>query len=158
MGAAFFYHLTDSPLEVTLPMLIGKARTAGWRIEVRGTDDGQMRRLDEALWRGPDDGFLPHGLAGGPHDALQPVLLTVAGTGHGSQAGSEPGCLMTVDGAEISPEEVVASARACILFDGHDPDAVQTARRQWSALTKAGVAAQYWAQVDGRWTKQAEKG
>ena len=29
MGAAYFYHLTQRPLEVTLPLLLGKALQAG---------------------------------------------------------------------------------------------------------------------------------
>ena len=76
MGAAFFYHLTQRPLEATLPMLLTKALQAGWRVAVRGRDAGQMAWLDEKLWLGPEDGFLPHGLAGGAHEADQPVLLT----------------------------------------------------------------------------------
>ena len=43
---------------------------------VRGTDAGRLDWLDQKLWAGGDDAFLPHGLAGGPHDALQPILLT----------------------------------------------------------------------------------
>ena len=42
MGAAFFYHLTQRPLEATLPMLLEKARGAGWRVAVRGTDEGRL--------------------------------------------------------------------------------------------------------------------
>ena len=76
MGAAYFYHLTQRPLVETLTMLLGKAQGAGWRVAVRGTDQSLLEQLDVALWRGPEDGFLPHGLAGGPHDAEQPVLLT----------------------------------------------------------------------------------
>ncbi|MEM8536580.1 MAG: DNA polymerase III subunit chi, partial [Pseudomonadota bacterium] len=64
MGAAYFYHLSDSPVDVTLPMLIGKARGAGWRVLVRG-DDAMLSRMDDLLWQRPEDGFLPHGLAGG---------------------------------------------------------------------------------------------
>ena len=112
MGAAFFYHLTQRPLEATLPMLLEKARGAGWRVAVRGTDEGRLDWLDERLWQGADDSFLPHGRAGGPHDALQPVLLT------SGAAGNDPQCLMTVDGAEVSPEEVGALERVCVLFDG----------------------------------------
>ena len=79
MGAAFFYHLTQRPLEATLPMLLTKALQAGWRVAVRGRDAGRMAWLDEKLWLGPEDGFLPHGLAGGAHEADQPVLLTTQG-------------------------------------------------------------------------------
>ncbi|PRY80465.1 DNA polymerase III chi subunit [Yoonia maritima] len=150
MGAAYFYHLTDSPLETTLPMLIGKAREAGWRVLVRTNNDGLTKRLDEVLWQGPDDGFNPHGVAGGPHDADQPVLL-----GNASAEGFH--CVMSVVGADVTAEEINATERTCILFDGWDQEALQYARGQWKALTDAGCKAQYWAQEDGRWTKKAEK-
>lgn len=150
MGAAFFYHLTESPLEATLPMLIGKARGAGWRVLVRGSDPALLKRLDEVLWQGPDDGFMPHGLAGGPHDADQPVLL-------GDVPSDGFACVMSVAGAEVTAQEVTALERTCILFDGHDSAALDYARGQWKALTDAGCAAQYWAQEDRRWTKKAEK-
>ena len=150
MGAAYFYHLTDSPLEATLPMLIGKAREAGWRVLVRTSNDGLCRRLDEVLWQGPDDGFMPHGIAGGPHDADQPVLL-------GEASANGFGCLMSVAGAEVTAAEINAAERTCILFDGWDEAALQHARGQWKLLTDAGCQAQYWAQEDGRWTKKAEK-
>lgn len=152
MGAAFFYHLTRQPLEDTLPVLLGKARQAGWRIAVRGTDAGRLAWLDERLWLGAEDGFLPHGLAGGPHDAEQPILLTTGGA-----AANDPACVMAVDGAEVAPEEVQGLERVCILFDGHDVDAVNRARGQWKALTDAGCSAQYWSEESGRWEKKAEK-
>ena len=49
MGAVFFYHLTRGPLEQTLPVLLEKARGAGWRIAVRGRDPDRMRWLDDRL-------------------------------------------------------------------------------------------------------------
>lgn len=151
MGAAYFYQLKDSPLDATLPMLVGKARGAGWRVLVRGTDAALLRRLDDVMWQGPEDGFLPHGLAGGPHDAEQPVLL-------GDVPSDGFACVMCVGGADVTEAEVKALERVCILFDGHDAAALNHARGQWKALTDAGCAAQYWAQDEGRWTKKAEKG
>ena len=153
MGAAFFYHLTTQSLEQTLRMLLGKSLEQGWRIEVRGRDAQRMEALDKALWQGPEEGFLPHGLAGGAHDADQPVLLTT-----GAAAGNGPTCVMSVDGAGIDPQEVQAMERVCILFDGHNQEAVQHARTQWKALSDAGCAAQYWSQESGRWEKKAETG
>jgi len=150
VGSAYFYHLTDSPLETTLPMLISKARGAGWRVLVRGPDATLLARLDDVLWQGAADGFLPHGLAGGAHDADQPVLL-----GEVPSAGFD--CLMSVAGADVSADEAATLERVCILFDGHDPVALAQARDQWRSLTDAGCPAQYWAQEDGRWTKKAEK-
>ncbi len=151
MGAVYFYHLTRQPLEYTLPVLLDRAQQAGWKIAVRGTDPARMDWLDERLWLGPEDGFLPHGRAGGPHDAKQPILLTTE-----LQAANGPSCVMAVDGAPVEPEEVNALERVCILFDGNDPQAVQHARGQWKALTGAGCAAKYWSEESGRWEMKAE--
>ncbi|QGX98250.1 DNA polymerase III subunit chi [Roseovarius faecimaris] len=151
MGAAYFYHLTRAPVERTLPLLLGKALGAGWRVAVRGTSEERLDWLDDKLWLGPDEAFLPHGRAGGPHDADQPVLLTAA-----PELPNGARCVMCVDGAEIRAEEVTALERVCILFDGHDPAAVQQARGQWKTLTDAGCSAQYWSEDSGRWEKKAE--
>jgi DNA polymerase-3 subunit chi len=153
MGAAYFYHLTRRPLEDTLPMLLEKAQAAGWRVAVRGCDADRMDWLDDKLWLGPEEGFLPHGRAGGPHDALQPILLTT-----GRDAGNAPSCVMSIDGAEIGADEVEALERVCVLFDGNDEQAVQTARVQWKSLTDAGCTAQYWSEESGKWEKKAESG
>lgn len=151
MSAAYFYHLTRGPLEATLPVLLGKARDAGWRIVIRGTDPERMEWLDRRLWMG--EGFLPHGLAGGEHDARQPILLT---TGEDVPNGAV--CLMAVDGATVAVEEVARMQRVCILFDGHDDAAVAQARDHWRTLTEAGCAAKYWSEESGRWAMQAESG
>ena len=152
MSAAWFYHLTRKPLQEALPVLLTKARQAGWRVAVRGPDRGRLEWLDEKLWLGPDDGFLPHGIDGGRHDAAQPILLTDA-----REAANNPDCLMTIDGAEVSAEEVAGYERVFILFDGTDVEAVQRARVQWKTLTDAGCSAQYWSEESGRWEKKAEK-
>jgi DNA polymerase-3 subunit chi len=149
MGEVWFYHLTDTPLEATLPALLDRALGAGWRVAVRGTDAGRLRWLDEKLWL--REGFLPHGVAGGEFDADQPVLLT---TGEDRPNGAA--CVMAVDGAEVSEAELDGLTRAMVLFDGNDPAAVEAARGQWRRLTGAGAKAQYWAEADGRWQKKAE--
>ncbi len=151
MGSAFFYHLTRSPLEATLPMLLAKSLQAGWHVVVRGTDAARLDWLDQKLWLGGEEEFLPHGLAGGRHDAMQPILLTT-----GIEAPNGAQCLMAVDGAAVAPEECQGLERVCVIFDGNDPDAVDRARGQWKALTGAGVAAQYWSEEGGRWQKKAE--
>lgn len=148
MGNALFYHLTRSPAESLLPVLLGKALAAGWRVELRGVDAARMDRMDQQLWQG--EGFLPHGLAGGPHDARQPVLLTVAG----QAATNDAACLMAMDGAAVDPAEIAALQRACIVFDGGDSAATDHARAQWKELTGAGVEAEYWSEESGRWQRK----
>lgn len=150
--AALFYHLTRSPLEALVPVLAARALAEGWRVALRGTRADRLAWLDEKLWLGPEDEFLPHGIAGGPHDADQPVLLTTEAALPNGAA-----CLITFDGADVTPDEAQTLRRVCILFDGNDPSALETARGQWRLLTAAGVPAQYWSQASGRWEKQAER-
>jgi len=152
LGAVFFYHLTHSPLEDTLPTLLGKARERGWRIELRGTDAARMESLDTELWQGQEEGFLAHGRAGGPHDAAQPILLTC-----GETAANAPQCVISVDGADLGVDEIATLDRAMIIFDGSNGAAVQCARAQWKSLTDAGCSAQYWAQDGAAWVKKAER-
>ena len=151
MGAAYFYHLTRSSLEATLPRLLVKARQAGWRVAVRGKAEDRLDWLDENLWLGPEEGFLAHGRAGGPFDADQPILLT---TGTEMPNGAE--CVMSIDGANVTTEDVDRLARVCILFDGADGNAVEHARTQWRTLTSGGAVAQYWSEEGGGWAKKAD--
>lgn len=151
MGAAYFYHLTRRPLADTLMMLLGKSLENGWKVAVRGTDQAGLEALDAALWLGPQEGFLPHGIAGGAQDADQPVLLTTS-----ADAANGPQCVMAVHGAEVTAEEVAKLDRVCILFDGNDEVALGKARAQWKSLKDAGASAQYWSEDSGRWEKKAE--
>jgi DNA polymerase-3 subunit chi len=153
MGAVFFYYLTRSRPEDTLRTLLGKSRQAGWRVLVRGKSEAMMERLDELLWLGPEETFLAHGIAGGAQDADQPILLSTA-----PEIPNAAACVMSIEGAEVTPEEVDRLERVCILFDGGDDGAVTHARGQWKALTGAGCAAQYWSEESGRWEKKAESG
>lgn len=152
MGAVYFYHLTRKPLESTLPLLLGKALGAGWRCCVIGKDHARLNALDKQLWQGGETDFLAHGLAGGAHDAHQPILLSLEHTDANNAA-----CAMCIDGAEVSADRVKAYERTCILFDGNDEHQVQAARVQWKSLTDAGCAAQYWSEESGNWQMKAKK-
>lgn len=152
MAVAKFYHLTRDPLEALLPTLIGKALEIGLRVALRGTDAERMQGIDRMLWL--REGFLPHGMAGGPRDAEQPVLLVHDATPV-ADLPNAPGCLITLDGAAVGPDEARALDRLCVVFDGTDADAVGAARRQWRDLTGAGVEAEYWSRESGRWECKA---
>jgi DNA polymerase-3 subunit chi len=152
MGAAYFYHLTRKPLEQTLPVLLEKALQAGWSIEVRGSDPDLIGRLDHDLWKWPEDGFIPHEISGAARDMSAPVVLST------SPISTARECIMSVGGAHISPSEINACERVCILFDGHDPSAIEHARVQWKTIADAGCAAQYWSEDSGQWKKMAQSG
>lgn len=148
MVKALFYHLTRSPAEDLVPVLLTRALSAGWRVELRALSPDLLDRLDGHLWQG--DGFLPHGRAGGPHDARQPVLLTTPD----QPASNAPQALMTLEGAPLDPAALAPLERCWILFDGHDPQALTTARTQWRQLSDAAMTCEYWSEESGRWERK----
>ena len=151
MPEAAFYHLTRQRPEEALLDLVPRARGRGWRLGIRGGDPERLKWLDEKLWLGAKESFVPHGLEGGPHDARQPILL-------GAEAvANDPHCLFVIDGAPVSAAEVEARDRVAILFDGTDAAATQGARDLWTTLTGAGLPARYWSQEAGRWEEKASR-
>lgn len=152
MAIAKFYHLTRDPLEALLPTLIGKALEIGLTVALRGTERARMEALDRQLWLG--EGFLPHGLAGGPQDSDQPCLLVWDGVA-AAELANRPGCLIALDGAAVSEAEARGLDRLCVVFDGTDAAALERARAQWRELTGAGVEAEYWSRDSGRWECKA---
>lgn len=150
MGEVLFYHLTRSPVEAVLMQNLPRALAQGWRAVVRGTERARLEWLDERLWLGPEESFLPHGLAGGPQDARQPVLLTTA-----REAPNRPQVLAVIDGAEVEPGEAAGLERLWVLFDGADPAAVEAARALYRRFREAGFPPQYWSEASGRWQRQA---
>ncbi len=152
MPEVLFYHLSQSPLELTLPGLLEKSRARGWAALVRAQSHARLVWLDQKLWALDDASFMAHGVAGGQHDVLQPILLTLGGDNP-----NHAEILFAVDGASVDLSEIKTFTRVCIIFDGSDDRALAHARGQWTQITKAGFAATYWAQQDGRWQRKAAK-
>jgi DNA polymerase-3 subunit chi len=150
MAAVNFYHLTRSGTEETLRALLDRALAQGWRVMVRSPREDRLARLDEALWREPEDGFLPHGREEGPDAARQPVLL-----GRGAAVNGARG-LFLIDGAETTAAEAAGMERVWLLFDGTQAEALIGAREQWKRLVAAGIQARYWAEEGGKWVCKAE--
>lgn len=154
MAEVLFYHLTRSALETALPQLLTRSLAQGWRAEVRSPSRDRAEWLDQKLWLGDDAGFLPHGLAGGPHDGAQPVLLTWD-DGVGDEAGATD-ILFTLDTATFTLDEIPRRTRTCLMFNGNDEAALTHARACWKAVVDAGQMAIYWAQSDTGWTQKAK--
>ena len=150
MTEILFYHLQRQPLEAVLPALLEKTLERGWRAVVPVSTQERATALDDHLWPYRDDAFLPHGLAGEPDAASQPVVLTPGG-GNPNDAAVR----FLVDGAPL-PEDLAPYDRVVLLFDGNDPDALDGARAQWRRAKSEGLAATYWQQDErGRWAKKA---
>ncbi len=150
MSEVLFYHLTQSPVEATLPSLLEKSLDRGWKVCVRGADADRMEALDRHLWTYREDSFLPHGLEDGDNNELQPVVLTTKSGNH-----NDASVLMLIDGVWESPDVMKSYVRVCAFFDGNDPDTVTESRDQWKKLKEAGMSVKYWAQEDGTWKQKA---
>ena len=146
-----FYHLTQSPLEQTLPGLLAKSLERGWKVVVQSGDEARLRFLDTHLWTSPEDSFLPHGLEG--DGAAQPIWLTTR-----AENPNGAGVLMLIDGARAEPARMAGFDLVTLFFDGGDEAAVAQARQDWQAVTQADLPAVYWAQENGAWVQKAKSG
>ena len=146
MTEVLFYHLTNQTLEQVLPGLLQITVDRGQRALVHcGTPEG-LEALDEHLWTFRDESFLPHGVAGGEHEADQPVLLTLD-----EAAANGAGVLFLVEDASATPEAMSAFERAVVMFGAAG---AEDAREAWRAVKAAGLSATYWKQSpQGRWEK-----
>lgn len=144
-----FYHLERFPLDRVLPALLEKTIERGWRAVVQSGSSERLEALDLSLWTYRDDSFLAHGTAKAGPAHMQPIYLTT-----GSETPNEAGVRFLVDGA--TAESFEGFARVVYLFDGNDPDALATARKEWIAARQAGCSVTYWQQNEnGRWEKKA---
>jgi DNA polymerase-3 subunit chi len=149
MAELWFYHLERTELERALLPLLEKCLQRGWRALVRGGLSERLDAVDASLWTFRDDSFVPHAREGADDASRQPVLLTMEGGNPNSAQ-----ALFLIDGAE--PGDLSGFERACLIFDGRDEAALETARLRWKAAKDAGIAASYWREnAAGKWEKQA---
>jgi DNA polymerase-3 subunit chi len=73
-----FYQLAGTPAEQVIASIADKVISGGGRLLVIAADEAYLARLDRMLWDSGVASFIPHGLAGGPDDARQPVLLSTS--------------------------------------------------------------------------------
>lgn len=141
-----FYQLGAATLEQVIASLGEKLLGQGERLLVVAGDEGQLARLDRMLWDQGAASFLPHGIAGGPEDSRQPILLSAS-----PDAANRARNILIADGHWR--EAALAFDRAFYLFD---QDTLTEAREAWRSLAGgADVERHYWANEDGRWTEKA---
>jgi len=149
MAEVLFYHLKGQTPEQVLPALLQKSLERGWRVVVQASSDERVDALDAHLWTWRDDSFLPHGTSRDSEAAEQPIVLTA-----GEENPNGATVRFLVDGANMA-ENATGYERIVMLFDGDDPDAVETARTRWTEAKAAGAEVTYWrADENGRWQRQ----
>lgn len=144
-----FYHLTRTPLEVALPLMLERTLERGQRAVVQAGSLERVEALNNLLWTYNDRSFLPHGSAADGFAAEQPIWLTAA-----DELPNRAEVLFLTDGVRSSLVETVSLC--AVLFDGGNDAAVSDARAHWRTLKEAGHALTYWQQDEaGRWKEGA---
>jgi DNA polymerase-3 subunit chi len=141
-----FYHLTFAPVERVLPRIAERIIEEKGRLLIVSADESLSDRLDTHLWNYRPDSFLPHGRAGKPGEADQPVLIA-------------PGCdpingarnIALADGAWW--DEALTFDRAFLFFG---EDRIGDARDAWRALgSHDGMERRFWKQDEmGKWSRE----
>ena len=148
MSEVFFYHLTKTTLEIALPKILERALSEKWSIEIRTSANTNLDEISNAIWRGPDESFLPHCLE--DHEDLQdyPIVLCK------SPLKDWRDCLIVVGQADLKENEVKNYKRICLIFDAKIEVELSKARKSWKKLSDEGINTVYWAEDKGRWVKK----
>lgn len=148
----WFYHLTRQPLDRALPMLLERSIERGWKAVVQLRSEERLAALDEALWTYSEESFLGHGTAKDGDADLQHVYLTT-----GAENPNAAQIRFFVEGAQVTAviERDSAYERIIVMFDGNDPEELDTARAQWKSLRGQGHSLAYWQQSETGWEKKA---
>ena len=150
MSEVFFYHLTKTTLEIALPKILERALSEKWSIEIRTSANTNLDEISNAIWRGPEESFLPHCLE--DHEDLQdyPIVLCK------SPLKDWRDCLIVVGQADVKENEVKNYKRICLIFDAKIEVELSKARKSWKKLSEEGINTTYWAEDKGRWVKKIE--
>ena len=148
MSEVFFYHLTQTRLEVALPKILERALSADWSVELRLGMDADVKSISDAIWKGPDDSFLPHCLKDNDKLRDYPIVLSK------SPLSELRDCLVIIEQAELQNNEVEKFKRVCLLFDSKNEIELTKARASWKSLSDARVNTVYWAEEQGTWKKK----
>ncbi len=141
-----FYQLGPTGHGDVIGSIAGKVLAEEQRLLVVADEEPLLARLDRILWDEGASSFLPHGIAGGPDDPRQPILLSA-----------------TTDAPNLARNILIADGEwrdAALHFDRafylFDDATLAGARIAWKLLAgRDDVERNYWASQDGKWVKKA---
>lgn len=147
MARVDFYRLTRDPVERVLPAIATRILANGDRLLVVAAPAMQRQAIDEALWTLQPASFLPHGAAGSPDEAIEPILI--AGTIDPAPANGARNVAIA-DGEWR--DEALGFERTFLFFDN---SRIDDARALWRALAaREDVDNRFWKQDEnGRWSE-----
>jgi DNA polymerase-3 subunit chi len=141
-----FYQLGPTGHGGVIGSIAGKVLADEQRLLVVAADEALLARLDRLLWDDGATSFVPHGIAGGPDDSRQPILLST-----------------TTDAPNLARNILIADGEwrdAALHFDRafymFDEATLAGARMAWKLLSgRDEVERHYWASEDGKWVRKA---
>ena len=139
-----FYQLSHDPAPAAIAVLARKVRDAGEKLLVVADELELLEAISESLWTSKAAEFVANGIAGGEHDARQPILLSDE-----VDAANGAKFLLLADGQWRDPGE--GFSRVLYLFDDATID---MARQTWKSLgANETLERKFWKQQDGRWVE-----
>ncbi len=138
-----FYQLSQSPVEAALPLIARATLASGERLLVVSAEPAQQTRISDGLWA-LKDSFLAHGLAGGPHEVRQPILLSDV-----CEAANGARFVALADGQWRDAAE--AFDRVFLFFDAATLGGARTTWRQLGDRDDA--ERHFWKQDCGKWVE-----
>ena len=143
-----FYHLTAQPLNIALPKLLSKVRTANMKVVVKVRNLEDMNDIDQVLWTYEAESFLAHDTLKSKYQKDQPIYIT---TGEENPAIAD--VLVLTDGS--TSEDMESYKRVLDIFDGNNSSALDAARERWSKYKNDGYVISYFQQTEsGGWVKK----
>ena len=142
-----FYRLTRDPAERVLPAIAGRILGNGDRLLIVAAPAMQRQAIDDALWTLQPASFLPHGAAGSPDEAIEPILISgTLDTAPPNRATH----LALADGEWR--DDALGFERVFLLFDN---SRIDDARATWRSLAaRDDVDNRFWKQDEnGRWSE-----
>ncbi|RCL02818.1 MAG: DNA polymerase III subunit chi [Candidatus Tokpelaia sp. JSC188] len=148
MSEIFFYHLTESKLDDTLPGLVEHSLQRGWRVVIQFATEERRNAIDALLWNWSDISFIAHGSNLDKLQEEQPVFLTTS-----TDNPNVSQVRFCVEGTQCHDPENYD--RLVIMFDGHDIGQLARARQDWGFLKNKGHMLTCWQQMPNkRWKKR----
>lgn len=143
-----FYHLTAQSLNIALPKLLSKVRTANMKVVVKVRNLEDMNDIDQVLWTYEAESFLAHDTLKSKYQKDQPIYIT---TDEENPAIAD--VLVLTDGS--TSEDMESYKRVLEIFDGNNSSALDAARERWSKYKNDGYVISYFQQTEsGGWVKK----
>ena len=143
-----FYHLTAQSLNIALPKLLSKVRSANMKVVVKVRNLEDMNDIDQVLWTYEAESFLAHDTLKSKYQKDQPIYIT---TGEENPAIAD--VLVLTDGS--TSEDMESYKRVLDIFDGNNSSALDAARERWSKYKNDGYVISYFQQTEsGGWVKK----